>query len=158
RTYDPAREDRMAKLSTRTSESGVWIEILSKSSSVRIDAHRPDKKEATPLTLFWQGRAHSTKLADFFESVLSPDPLHQLRARVFPSNGAEWISGWAPGTLAYQLPADARFVRMECLDPAPESEMLIVWGRVDLADMAKSKPAPDAIGIFLTPARLITLE
>lgn len=152
----------MAVLEQRNMDSGLWINLLVR-EAVTLSAHRADKEDATPLTVYWRGRTNPEMMQRFFTSSLRKDVINTVSMRAFtPKENLRFDSLRNPDDLRKKVPEDACFLRLEAnsrRDGLPPGEdNFIVWSRVDLATVPPDSTAPDDIGVFLSSAHLHDIQ
>jgi hypothetical protein len=152
----------MATIERRETERGFWFDIKGK-DGIRLSAHRVDDEGGTPLTLFWRGRTEVDPLAVFFDAASLDDVAITVQAVAFTENGRIALTDFKSAEdILEQLPADLRFLRLECIprdgDPFDGSDRFIVWSRVGLKDFPEGSSAPEDIGVFLGPTRLRKIQ
>lgn len=104
---------------------------------------------ASTITVYWHGRVHLSTLFSFFlEACPPPTSKREFGLLVFLPNARIRDSGLTTiMALERQIPTNASFVRLEHTSGDSPGPDLIVWSRVDLADVPVKQPAPDYIGV-----------
>jgi hypothetical protein len=146
----------MADLESRNTDSGTWLRLRA-GYTVALSAHRADEEDDSPLTIYWRGRTDPNSLERFFTSALRDAKSPTVKMRAFtPTENLEFDAIRTPEDLLSRVPKGASFLRLEAAMGGRDQldDELIVWARVDLAQVERGADAPDDIGVFLKPRRL----
>jgi hypothetical protein len=146
----------MTELRRRDTDRGIFISAETNRGGVISAHYGRDRSNDRPFTIYWRGRTNFEQLREFFDKTL-PKHVTAVNATLFgASERLRFDRLRTPDELSGKLPAHLRFVRLECkarpTEPSMDNLEYIVWSRVDLGKVPLTEPAPDNIGVFLTPA------
>jgi len=137
-------------------QDGRWLSV-SDGGDVVISAHRASRSE-NALTVYWRGRSDAGELEQFFVDSLPKTEDGSASALFFTSTDRIRIDHLTAAEFKEKRPNDATFLRLEFLARTQPQDaddpIFIVWSRLGLEMIPRGLPAPDDIGVFLTPTHL----
>jgi hypothetical protein len=142
----------MATVDERTNDKGFWVTAAGDGASVSL--YQADQDNG-PYSLYWHGLTNLRQIEMFLEPQFERGQADTAGILAFTTNDRfQTVARFKQ--LDRILPPDTRFLRVECLScrrEGPPLPVLIVWARLDLAQMnvAPGRAAPDEIGVHLRP-------
>ena len=145
----------MTRFNRRDTDRGTFISAETDRGGMISAHYGQDCSSDRPFTIYWRGRIKFEQLEGFFKDTL-PKNITTVNATVFGGNQRIRLDRLRNSDeLKEKLPPEVRFVRLECearsSDNKKDNLEYIVWSRVDLEKIPPNEPAPDNIGVFLTP-------